>query len=178
MARRKNPSPRPSQPDGHLSAHQRERDGSSWVPEFTRTLNYSNAVGTYGLFAEVPFNNLSYERALLGLCELLKVPKGLIMSDFRDKLKKTMEQEGRLRRSSLRALIEGKIPGVPRAIYNRPTLKRLELILTTLDALEMLVFCHLRDAHTDSETMKSVLGEIEEDPDGQPDEEPHEATLH
>lgn len=153
---------------GHLLKDKRDRDSATWVPQFTRSLDYKSACGTYGLFFPVEKTpDTTVTRVLGGLQQLTGVHPGLMSSAFREQAQVLLREEEVLRRSTLRALLFGDIPSVAQPVITSrirgANWHRVRQSLAMMDVLETMVYRHLKKVFAEEGSLLGVT-EVEDEP--------------
>lgn len=91
--------------------------------------------------------SLTMERVLYAMGHTFNIPKTVISTRFRRFMEDVIEQEfPRLRCSVARAVLEGRIPGVPKPVDPLPVLsrKKIDTALFVLDVLETFAYRYLQ----------------------------------
>lgn len=92
-----------------------------------------------------PYQNTSLgkERALQGFYQMFGIVKERLPKDFRQRLTEVLER-GELRCSTLRAITEGLIPGIPSCMPDSVMdKKRVQQVLALADVMETMLYEHL-----------------------------------
>jgi len=90
-------------------------------------------------YDELLTDSLSFERAILGFFDAFGIQKGFVSQKFKDRAKELAKPGAILKKSSLRKVLEGKLPGIPApvATFRQPT--RLQRVLLLADVCETLL---------------------------------------
>ena len=131
---------------------------AEWIVKFT---SFNGKRGGYHLETEQKINSLDFDRLLNGFWEAFGVPRAVVTSEFREFAKKVFKR-GKLRKSALRWLMEGKIPGVPQPVYKYRYPKRLHEVLLLADLAETLVFELMTRLYSEEKEANELIEALEE----------------
>jgi len=118
---------------------------AKWAAEKIETKDVNG--GKYTHFKEMDSNHLTHIRAITGLWEACGVPSGLVGSDWKEYTKNVLrETGGTVRRSALRAVLQGDIPGVPAPAHTLRQQKKIEQVLALADMAETIAYNYVQAA--------------------------------
>ena len=107
--------------------------------------------------------SLGKERALQGFYQMFGVIKERLPREFRERLVQVIER-GDLRCSTIRAVVEGLIPGIPPCMPDTVMdKKRIQQVLSLCDVMETLLYEHVNGmAEEPVPVVEEVLSSISE----------------
>ena len=158
MAKKCKPKPKPKPGPGYEKEDTSKatptltpNKAAKWIADFSSRDADTVRGGRYAHFKPIPFDHLTHVRAIAGLWEAFGVPSGLVRSDWKKFSRELLEASGGvLRRSPLRALLQGEFPNVPLPAHTYRQKKKIEQVLALADIAETIAY-------------NEVLGKIKED---------------
>lgn len=111
--------------------------------------------------------SLTLERILIAFSSTLGLPRAAVSTKFKEVLVQALDEFPDMRCSAVRALIEGRIPGVPQPFTTIPYAVRrnLEKALYLMDCFETIIQLHFQRLAEQDKKKEKVADQVFEKPE-------------